>query len=126
MKITSFFNTIGIWYQPKIIVCNVDEQSLATGNEYTNAIQQKFINEKIILICADIENQLSSLDRNEKENFMKEIGLDKTGLNKLIKEGYDLLNLNTFFTSGIEESRAWTIKKNTRAPEAAGGNTHRF
>ena len=51
---------------------------------------------------------------------MKEIGLDKTGLNKLIKEGYDLLNLNTFFTSGIEESRAWTIKKNTRAPEAAG------
>ena len=116
-----FFNTIGILsIKPKIIVCNVDEQSLATGNEYTNAIQQKFINEKIILICADIEDQLSSLDRNEKENFMKEIGLDKTGLNKLIKEGYDLLNLNTFFTSGIEESRAWTIKKNTRAPEAAG------
>ena len=77
-------------------------------------------NEKIVTICADIEDQLSSLDRNEKENFMKEIGLDKTGLNKLIKEGYDLLNLNTFFTSGIEESRAWTIKKNTRAPEAAG------
>ena len=92
-----FFNTIGILsIKPKIIVCNVDEQSLATGNEYTNAIQQKFINEKIILICADIEDQLSSLDRNEKENFMKEIGLDKTGLNKLIKEGYDLLNLNTF------------------------------
>ena len=116
-----FFNTMGILsIKPKIIVCNVDEQSLATGNEYTNAIQKKFINEKIILICADIEDQLSSLDRNEKENFMKEIGLDKTGLNKLIKEGYDLLNLNTFFTSGIEESRAWTIKKNTRAPEAAG------
>ena len=116
-----FFNTMGILsIKPKIIVCNVDEQSLATGNEYTNAIKQKFINEKIILICADIEDQLSSLDRNEKENFMKEIGLDKTGLNKLIKEGYDLLNLNTFFTSGIEESRAWTIKKNTRAPEAAG------
>ena len=116
-----FLNTMGVLsIKPKIIVCNVDEQSLATGNEYTNAIQQKFINEKIILICADIEDQLSSLDRNEKENFMKEIGLDKTGLNKLIKEGYDLLNLNTFFTSGIEESRAWTIKKNTRAPEAAG------
>ena len=116
-----FFNTMGILsIKPKIIVCNVDEQSLATGNEYTNTIKQKFINEKIILICADIEDQLSSLDKNEKENFMKEIGLDKTGLNKLIKEGYDLLNLNTFFTSGIEESRAWTIKKNTRAPEAAG------
>ncbi len=116
-----FFNTMGILsIKPKIIVCNVDEQSLATGNKYTNAIKQRFVNEKIILICADIEDQLSSLDRNEKENFMKEIGLDKTGLNKLIKEGYDLLNLNTFFTSGIEESRAWTIKKNTRAPEAAG------
>ena len=65
-----FFNTIGILsIKPKIIVCNVDEQSLATGNEYTNAIQQKFINEKIILICADIEDQLSSLDRNEKREF---------------------------------------------------------
>ena len=51
---------------------------------------------------------------------MKEIGLNKTGLNKLIREGYDLLNLNTFFTSGPEESRAWTVKKNTKAPQAAG------
>jgi hypothetical protein len=59
------------------------------------------------------------LNKEERESFMKEIGLDKTGLNKLIREGYDLLNLNTFFTSGPEESRAWTIKKNTLAPKAA-------
>ena len=60
MKITSFLTRLGLLsIKPKIIVCNVDEQSLATGNEYTNAIQQKFINEKIILICADIEDQLS-------------------------------------------------------------------
>ena len=55
------------------------------------------------------------LDNNEREIFMKEIGLNKTGLNQLIKEGYDLLNLDTFFTSGPEESRAWTVKKNTLA-----------
>jgi ribosome-binding ATPase YchF (GTP1/OBG family) len=59
------------------------------------------------------------LDKEERENFMKEIGLNKTGLNKLIREGYDLLNLDTYFTSGPEESRAWTVKKNTLAPKAA-------
>ena len=60
------------------------------------------------------------LDKEERENFMREIGLNKTGLNKLIREGYDLLNLDTYFTSGPEESRAWTVKKNTLAPQAAG------
>ena len=59
------------------------------------------------------------LDNDERETFMKEIGLNKTGLNQLIKEGYELLNLDTFFTSGPEESRAWTIEKNTLAPKAA-------
>jgi ribosome-binding ATPase YchF (GTP1/OBG family) len=59
------------------------------------------------------------LDKDERENFMKEIGLNRTGLNKLIREGYDLLNLDTYFTSGPEESRAWTVKKNTQAPKAA-------
>ena len=71
-------------------------------------------------ICADIEDQLTSLNKDEKHKFMHEIGLDRTGLNKLIRTGYDLLNLDTFFTSGPEESRAWTIKKNTIAPKAAG------
>ncbi len=106
--------------KPKIIVCNVDEDSLAKGNEFTEIIFSKFSEEKIIMICADIEDQLSNLEKNDKEKFMKEIGLEKTGLNKLIKAGYDLLNLDTFFTSGPEESKAWTIKKNTLAPEAAG------
>ncbi len=63
----------------------------------------------------DIEDQLSGLDKNEKEAFMQDIGLNKTGLNQLIKEGYDLLKLDTFFTSGPEESRAWTVRKNTIA-----------
>ena len=106
--------------KPKIIVCNVDERSLSTGNKHTEIVKKKYSNEKIIVICADIEDQIMDLDKKERESFMKEIGLDKTGLNKLIREGYDLLNLDTFFTSGPEESRAWTVKKNTFAPKAAG------
>ena len=57
---------------------------------------------------------------------MKEIGLNRTGLNKLIREGYDLLNLDTYFTSGPEESRAWTVKKNTQAPKSSCSYSHRF
>ena len=115
-----FLTDIGLLsIKPKIIVCNVDEETLAHGNEYTQMMREKYPNEKIINICADIEDQLSGLNRNEKESFMRDIGLDKTGINKLIKEGYDLLKLDTFFTSGPEESRAWTVKKNTIAPKAA-------
>ena len=115
-----FLNSIGLLsIKPKIIVCNVDEENISTGNIYTKLIRDKYADEKIVNICADIEDQLSGLDENEKENFMKDIGLNKTGLNKLIKEGYDLLKLDTFFTSGPKESRAWTVRKNTLAPKAA-------
>ena len=115
-----FLSNIGLLsIKPKIIVCNVDEENLSTGNQYTKEVQNKYPNEKIIKICADIEDQLSGLDKIEKEAFMQDIGLNKTGLNQLIKEGYDLLKLDTFFTSGPEESRAWTVKKNTIAPKAA-------
>ena len=115
-----FLTTLGLLsIKPKIIVCNVDEESLATGNAFTEDVKRKYTAEKIVTICADIEDQIMGLDNNERETFMKEIGLNKTGLNQLIKEGYDLLNLDTFFTSGPEESRAWTIKKNTAAPKAA-------
>ena len=116
-----FLSNLGLLsIKPKIIVCNVDEENLAKGNTHTEQIKNKYPSEKIINICADIEDQLSGLDKNEKEIFMQDIGLNKTGLNKLIKEGYDLLELETFFTSGPEESRAWTVKKNTPAPKAAG------
>ena len=116
-KILSSIGLLSI--KPKIIVCNIDEENLSRGNEHTEQIKKKYPNEKIINICADIEDQLSGLDKEEKETFMRDIGLNKTGLNKLIKEGYDLLMLDTFFTSGPEESRAWTVKKNTLAPKAA-------
>jgi len=115
-----FLSNLGLLsIKPKIIVCNVDEESLAEGNIFTKSIKEAHPNEKIVTICADIEDQIMGLDNNERETFMKEIGLNKTGLNHLIKEGYELLNLDTFFTSGPEESRAWTVKKNTLAPKAA-------
>ena len=115
-----FLSTLGLLsIKPKIIVCNVDEGSLGVGNKFTENIKFKYADEKIVNICADIEDQIMGLDKSEKETFMKEIGLNKTGLNQLIREGYDLLKLDTFFTSGPEESRAWTVKKNTLAPKAA-------
>ncbi len=105
--------------KPYIIVCNVDEENVKKGNDYTELLKQKYPNEKFVIICADIEDQITELKAEEKEMYMKNIGLEKTGLNKLINTGYELLNLNTFFTSGPEETRAWTIKKNTIAPKAA-------
>ena len=116
-----FLSSLGLLsIKPKIIVCNVDEGSLANGNAFTEEVKKKYSNEKVVTICADIEDQIMGLDKSERETFMKEIGLDKTGLKQLIKEGYELLNLDTFFTSGPEESRAWTVEKNTLAPKAAG------
>ena len=118
--VNKFLSSIGLLsIKPKIIVCNVDETSLVTGNKFTESVKSKYPNEKIVSICADIEDQIMGLDKDERETFMKEIGLNKTGLNQLIKEGYALLDLDTFFTSGPEESRAWTVKKNTLAPKAA-------
>ena len=116
-----FLNKIGLLsLKPRILVCNVDEATLNKGNEHTINIKKKYSKEKIIAICADIEDQLSGLEMEEKSKFMKEIGLEKMGISKLIKAGYNLLGLETFFTSGKEESRAWTVKKNTLAPVAAG------
>ena len=108
----SFLNQIGLLsLKPKILVCNVDEATLKEGNEHTKNIIKSYPEEKVISICADIEDQLSSLEIEEKSKFMREIGLEKMGISKLIKEGYDLLGLETFFTSGKEESRAWTVRK---------------
>ena len=106
--------------KPKIFVCNVDEKSIKNGNNYTENFINKFTNKSTIIISADIENQINGLDHNEKKNYMEMIGLEKTGLDILIKKGYEILELETFFTSGPEETRAWTIEKNCFAPQAAG------
>ena len=106
--------------KPKIFVCNVDEQSVQKGNKYTNNFIKKFSEENTLIISADIENQINELEATEKKNYMEMIGLKETGLNMLIQKGYKILELDTYFTSGPEETRAWTIQKNCTAPKAAG------
>ena len=104
----------------KIFVCNVDEKSIQNGNHYTKSFVEKFGLENTLIISADIENQINELDSNERKNYMQMIGLRDTGLDMLIQKGYEILELDTFFTSGPEETRAWTIQKNCLAPKAAG------
>ena len=106
--------------KPKIFVCNVDEQSVQNGNDYTKKFISKFGKENTLVVSADIENQINELDKNEKKKYMEMIGLKETGLSLLIQKGYKILELDTFFTSGPEETRAWTIQKNCLAPKAAG------
>ena len=106
--------------KPKLYVCNVDEKSISIGNKYTESFNNKFGEKNTILISAEIENQINQLENEEKINYMKMINLKETGLNILIKKGYQLLEVETFFTSGPEESRAWTIPINCTAPKAAG------
>jgi len=106
--------------KPKIFVCNVDEQSVQKGNSYTKTFIDKYGNENTLVVSADIENQVNDLDIVEKKNYMEMIGLKETGLDLLIQKGYKILELDTFFTSGLEETRAWTIQKNCTAPKAAG------
>ena len=106
--------------KPKIFVCNVDEQSVKNGNNYTRAFVDKFGIENTLIVSADIENQINELDISEKKNYMEMIGLKETGLDILIEKGYKILELDTYFTSGPEETRAWTIQKNCTAPKAAG------
>ena len=106
--------------KPKLYVCNVDEKSISSGNKHSANIQKTKKIENIILVSAEIENQINQLEKNEKKNFMELMDIKKTGLNYLIEKGYNILDLETFFTSGPEESRAWTIKKDSTAPNAAG------
>ena len=106
--------------KPKIFVCNVDEQSVKNGNAHTKAFISQYGNENTLVISADIENQINQLDDDEKKNYMEMIGLKSTGLSLLIQKAYNILGLETYFTSGPEETRAWTIQMNSTAPEAAG------
>ena len=106
--------------KPKIFVCNVDEKSIQNGNEYTQNFINKFSKENTLIVSADIENQINELEKDERKNYMKMIGLKETGLDMLIQKGYKILELYTYFTSGPEETRAWTIEKNCTAPKAAG------
>ncbi len=105
-----------------IYVANVDEDSLVSGNQYVDALTQfsNIDSAGLITLCALIESELIALDLNEKVQYLNEIGLKESGLNQLARVCFDLLNLQTFLTSGEKETKAWTIKKGTKAPQAAG------
>ena len=106
--------------KPNLYVCNIDEESIGKGNRYTQKFIEKYGDKDTIIISAEIENQLNSLSDKERTNYMGMLNIKETGIKTLTKKGYNLLNLETFFTSGPEESRAWTINKNCLAPKAAG------
>ena len=106
--------------KPKIYVCNVDEKSVQNGNNYTKNFIENFGIANSLIVSADIENQINELDIVERKNYMEMIGLEETGLNMIIRKGYEILELDTYFTSGPEETRAWTIQKNCTAQKAAG------
>ena len=105
-----------------IYVCNVDEESAKSGNQYSKKIDEYGVSKEInvIKISANIESQISELSDEDREEYIKSLGLTEPGLNTLINEGYNALDLITYFTSGPKETRAWTIAKDTLAPESAG------
>ncbi len=108
--------------KPVLYVCNVDEDSAASGNEMTKQVADyaKEQDALSVIISAEIESQLAQLESDEQKEYLAELGLKEPGLNRLIEQGYELLDLQTYFTAGPQETRAWTIYKGTKAPQAAG------
>ena len=120
-KILSSFNLITA--KPIIYVANVSENDIITGeNEYVTLVKEyaKKENSEVVVICAKIESELAELELEEKTEFLKELGIEESGLSSLIKSTYSLLGLATYFTVGSDEVKAWTFKKGMKAPECAG------
>lgn len=108
--------------KPVLYVCNVDESSATKGNKYVEAVTDKLKDEKseILIIAAQLEAEIAELEEEERTEFLEDAGLNEPGVNKLLRSAYKLLNLETFFTVGPKEIRAWTIKNGSTAPKAAG------
>jgi GTP-binding protein YchF len=111
-----------ITMKPMLYVANVDEAGIASGNEYTALVEKRAAEEgsEVVRICGAMEAEIAQLEPEERKEFLAEIGLEEPGLNRLIHAAYRLLGLITYFTSGVQEVRAWTIKRGTKAPGAAG------
>ena len=106
-----------------IYVCNVDEKSASSGNKYVEMVKEATAgkNYEIIVIAAEAESEIAELETaEERQVFLSDMGLEEPGVNKLIKKAYSMLQLETFFTTGKDETRAWTVRRGTKAPEAAG------
>lgn len=108
--------------KPVLYVCNVDEGSAATGNALSQRVFEKAAAEgaKAVVISAAIEAEIATMDPEDRPAFLADLGLEETGLTRVIRAGYDLLHLITFFTVGPKEARAWTVEKGAKAPQAAG------
>ena len=104
-------------------VCNVDEASAVSGNKYVEAVREAVKDEgaEILVVAAKIESEIAEFDTyEERQMFLQEIGLEESGVARLIKSAYKLLNLQTFLTAGPDECRAWTFHKGWKAPQCAG------
>ncbi|WP_019961302.1 redox-regulated ATPase YchF [Woodsholea maritima] len=108
--------------KPVMFIANVDEESAATGNAFSKQVDERAKEEGAIsvTISAKIESELALLDDEERSEYLGELGLEEPGLSRLIRAGYELLGLQTYFTAGPKEARAWTIRKGWKAPQAAG------
>ncbi len=109
--------------KPVLYLCNVEESAVKTGNKYVDLVKEAVKNEdaEVLVIGAKIEADITELDTyEERQMFLEELGLDEPGVNRLIRSAYALLNLQTYFTAGVKEVRAWTIRKGMTAPQAAG------
>jgi ribosome-binding ATPase YchF (GTP1/OBG family) len=109
--------------KPVLYVCNVKEDDAAKGNAWTQAVEKmaKAQGAGCVTICAAIESEIAQLGSDsEKKEFLESLGLNEPGLNKIIRAGHDLLGLQTYFTAGPKEARAWTVRRGAKAPEAAG------
>src|SRR6476620_6360403 len=117
------FHSLGLLTSmPVLYVCNVDEGSAATGNALSQQVEARAKEEGAgcVVISAKIESEIAALPAEERQSFLTDLGLKETGLDRLIRAGYDLLHLVTYFTAGPKESRAWTITRGTKGPAAAG------
>ena len=121
VKILSSFNLITS--KPIIYVANVGEEDIASsGNKYVETLKKYATEEntEVVMICAKIESELAELELEDKQAFLKDLGIEETGLSQLIKATYKLLGLETYFTVGSDEVKAWTYKKGMKAPACAG------
>lgn len=112
-----------ITFKPVLYLCNVDESAVKNGNAHVEAVKEAVKNEQaeVLVLAAQIESDIMELETyEERQIFLDELGLDEPGVNRLIRSAYHLLNLQTYFTAGVKEVRAWTIKKGFTAPQAAG------
>jgi GTP-binding protein YchF len=117
------FHSLGLLTSaPVLYACNVDEASAATGNEFSRKVEARAKEEGAVavVISAKIESEIATLPPTERAEFLDAVGLKETGLDRLVRAGYELLHLVTYFTVGPKETRAWTITKGTKAPQAAG------